>query len=238
MAPELSDRDEGVSIPRVACPSQSGCRSFGEAAVQRADYQLWNLWFLGRYRSSLSSALESLGQLSENVQKKGHLLTFSAVTFRCLRLPERALEVLDILKEMIETTGIEGWQPSNGVSWMVPGHDGVSFGNRSAEKGRRPVPGLQRMGLVKYLAILAEDYLACSNARRGRGIVNLALKFSKRSGTVFFDADLWRLKGEAALLEGGKGDAAVCFRTALEIERKRGARPLSFGQPLAWEGFS
>lgn len=34
---------------------------------------------------------------------------------------------------------------------------------------------------------------------------------------------MWRLKGEAALLEGGRGDAAVCFGTALEIERKRGA---------------
>ena len=212
---ETAGRGEGGELLREA------------ALVQCADYQLWNLWFLGRYRSTLSSALENIGELSENVQKKGHLLTFSAVTFRYLRLPERALGVLDSLRDMIETTGIEGWQPSEtGFRGWVQVMRGDPSGIVALKRGVALSRKLHRMGLVKYLAILAEGYLACTNARRTRAIVHLALKFSKRSGTVFFDAELWRLKGEAALLEGRREDAAVCFKTALDIARKQGARAL------------
>lgn len=220
---------EGLSLGKKECAEGGGGGSLlREAAlVQSTDYQLWNLWFLGHYRSALSSVEENLEHLSENVQKKGHLLTFSAVTLRYLRLPERALEVLDILKEVIDITGIEGWKPSEtGFRGWAQVMTGDPSGIVAMKRGLALSRKLHRMGLVKYLAILAEGYLACSNARKARGIVTLALKFSKRSGAVFFDADLWRLQGEAAFLAGEREEATECFRTALAIGRKQGARAL------------
>lgn len=197
------------------------------ALVQSADYQFWNLWFLGRYRSALSAVEKSLGRISENVQKKGHLLTFSAVTFRYLRLPERVFGVLDNLKGLIGTTGIEGWSPSE---TGFRGWAQVMTGEASGIGAILNAVGLSRkfhwMAEIKYLSLLAEGYLSLSDIRRSRGAIDSALRFSQKFGTVFFDAELWRLKGEAALLEGRRKEARECFGTALEIGRRQGARAL------------
>ncbi|EQD56467.1 adenylate cyclase, partial [mine drainage metagenome] len=63
-----------------------------------------------------------------------------------------------------------------------------------------------------------------------------------KSGTHFFDAELWRMKGEFALKEGKRKDARECFGKAMEISRSQGARALelrsvtSLGRLLGEDG--
>ena len=222
---------------------ESGAILREAALVLSADYQFWNLWFLGRYRSALSAVEEGLGRVSENVQKKGHLLTFSAVTFRYLRLPERVFGVLDSLKGLIGSAGIEGWSPSEtGFRGWAQVMTGDPSGIGAILKSVRLSRKFHWMAEIKYLSILAEAYLSLSDIRRSRGTIDSALRFSKKSGTVFFDAELWRLKGEAALLEGRREEARECFGTSLEIGRRQGARALelravtSLGRVLGEDG--
>ena len=219
---------QGLSIGIKSEGAGEGGGILREAALlQSADYQFWNLWFLGRYRSALSAVEKSLGRVSENLQKKGHILTFSAVTFRYLRLPERVFGVLDNLKGLIGTTGIEGWSPSEkGFRGWAQVMTGESSGIGAILNAVALSRKFHWMAEIKYLSILAEAYLSLSDIRRSRGAIDSALRFSQKFGTVFFDAELWRLKGEAALLEGRRKEARECFWTALEISRRQGARAL------------
>jgi tetratricopeptide (TPR) repeat protein len=219
---------EGLSLGIKSEGAGKGGGLLQEAVlVQSADYQFWNLWFLGRYRSALSAVEKSLERVSENVQKKGHILTFSAVTFRYLRLPERVFGVLDNLKELIGTTGIEGWSPSEtGFRGWAQVMTGEASGIGAILNAVRLSRKFHWMAEIKYLSLLAEAYLSLSDIRRSRGAIDSALRFSQKFGTAFFDAELWRLKGEAALLEGRRKDSRECFGTALEIGRRQGARAL------------
>ncbi|MDA8028458.1 MAG: BTAD domain-containing putative transcriptional regulator [Nitrospiraceae bacterium] len=219
---------QGLSLGIKSEGAGKGGGLLREAAlVQSGDYQFWNLWFLGRYRSALSAVEKSLGRVSENVQKKGHSLTFSAVTFRYLRLPERVFGVLDNLKGLIGTAGIEGWSPSEkGFRGWAQVMTGEASGIGAILNAVRLSRKFHWMAEIKYLSILAEAYLSLSDIRRSRGTIDSALRFSGKFGTIFFDAELWRLKGETALLEGRREEARECFGTALEIGRRQGARAL------------
>ncbi|MHB1757426.1 MAG: hypothetical protein ACYCT9_07915 [Leptospirillum sp.] len=83
-----------------------------------------------------------------------------------------------------------------------------------------------RMAEIKPVSMLSEAYLALGESRKCRGLADSALRFSEKSGTHFFDAELWRLKGESALLDARREEARECFGNSLEISRRQGARAL------------
>jgi len=52
------------------------------------------------------------------------------------------------------------------------------------------------------------------------------LAVSKRNGEPFYDADLWRLKGELLNTEHTTPEAKCCFQKAIEIARHQAAKSL------------
>ena len=47
---------------------------------------------------------------------------------------------------------------------------------------------------------------------------------SKRTGNSYYDAELWRLKGELLNIKNKTEEAGACFQKAIEIARQQAAR--------------
>ena len=214
----------------IALGQDPGTGPEARSSVREAlDYRLWTLWSLGRYRSArdLADRLLSEDRSSGINRKKGHLLTFSMVLFCHLGLPDRVLEIADELHQAILTMKVPAWSGSERAfrGWAMvkkgnpEGLDLVLLGLRRARI-------YHRIAENKYLPLLAECWILLGEPKKAAGCAMSGLRFSQKSGTTFIDAELWRLKGEALLLEGNRGEAEGCFETALVLSRRQRARAL------------
>ncbi|MGC8500709.1 MAG: AAA family ATPase [Leptospirillia bacterium] len=214
----------------IVLGEDAGTGPEARSSVREAlDYRLWTLWSLGRYRSARLLADRLLeGERSSDInRKKGHLLTFVMVLFRHLGLPDRVLEIADNLQQAILTMKIPAWSGSErafrGWAMVKKGDPG---GLALVLQGLRLARVYHRIAENKYLPLLAECWLLLGEPKKAAGVAMSGLRFSKKSGATFYDAELWRLWGEAVLLEGARDEAGKCFETALDISRRQGARAL------------
>jgi predicted ATPase len=87
-----------------------------------------------------------------------------------------------------------------------------------------------------HLALLAEAYGKAGQAEEGLGALAEALTVVNKTGERFFEAELYRLKGQLVLQSGVRGpacempnpqlEAEACFHKAIEIARKQQAKSL------------
>jgi hypothetical protein len=77
------------------------------------------------------------------------------------------------------------------------------------------------------LSLLAESYLRGREPEKGLAVVAEALKGIETSGQRIHEAEIWRLRGELLVLDGGaEAEAERCFRRALEVASRQQARSL------------
>ena len=87
-------------------------------------------------------------------------------------------------------------------------------------------------GLPYYLALLAEAYGKAGQAEEGLLVLTEALALVNKTGERYYEAELYRLKGELTLqsesqsLESRTREAGACFLKAIEIARKQQAKSL------------
>ena len=214
---------------RLGGKEWSGEISFEEVLSMALSYRPWVLWFLGRYvsaRRELELVLDQ-ARVEEGRQKRGLLLSFACTGFRYLRLPDRVLEVAEELERHVRLTRAEGWEPVaqafRGWALAIKGDpQGIPLILRSLPLWRRA----HRMVESSYLSLLADAYLSLGDSNRARGVADSALSFSRKSGTGFYDAELWRIRGESFLLGDDPEEARRCYTLSLEIGRRQGARAL------------
>lgn len=77
-----------------------------------------------------------------------------------------------------------------------------------------------------FLSFLAEAYLQLEQVDAGLGIVSEALQIVEATGERFWEAELYRLKGEFLQVQIRQTEAEECFGQALNIARLRGAKSL------------
>ena len=79
-----------------------------------------------------------------------------------------------------------------------------------------------------FLALLADIYARSGRTEAARSAIADALAFAEESGERWWEADLYRLKGELLLAQstanGAKAEA--CFHRALEVGRRQSAKAL------------
>jgi predicted ATPase len=79
-----------------------------------------------------------------------------------------------------------------------------------------------------YLAMLTEGYWHSGQLEAGLTVLAEALAAVDQSGVRFYEAELYRLKGELLLAQAGKGhevqEAEACFRQALAVARRQQAK--------------
>jgi predicted ATPase len=112
---------------------------------------------------------------------------------------------------------LQGWaqvqqnQPEDGIRQILTGIEA------STEQGYM---------LDYQLPSLADAYCKIGQAEAGLGTLNKAAILLNKTGTLYFEAELYRLQGELLLKQNptNVGQAENCFRKALEVARKQSAK--------------
>jgi predicted ATPase len=93
----------------------------------------------------------------------------------------------------------------------------------------------QQQGQVFLLALLAERYGKARQADEGLRLLSEALAIAHTRGLRLWEAELHRLQGEILLAHSGAQQAEVeaCFRQALDISRRQGAKAFELRATLS-----
>jgi predicted ATPase len=86
-----------------------------------------------------------------------------------------------------------------------------------------------KLGRSHFLALLAEAHGKVGQAEEGLSALSEALTWVDQSGERFYEAELYRLKGELVLQSGvwsRESEAEKCFQKAIEIAQKQQAKSL------------
>jgi predicted ATPase/DNA-binding winged helix-turn-helix (wHTH) protein len=89
-------------------------------------------------------------------------------------------------------------------------------------------------GLPQYLAMLAEAHARAGQTAEGLEAVGQALEIIDRTDERWWEADLYRLRGELMLAASGSGtEAESCFLQSIEVARDRRARSLELRSTMS-----
>jgi predicted ATPase len=86
-----------------------------------------------------------------------------------------------------------------------------------------------KLGRSHFLALLAEAHGKAGQAEEGLSALTEALTLADESGERFYEAELYRLKGELVLQSGvwsRASEAETCFLKAIEMAQKQQAKSL------------
>jgi predicted ATPase len=101
---------------------------------------------------------------------------------------------------------------------MVQMRQGLAALRATGAELRRPL----------FLALLAEAYGGIGQSEEGLHVLAEALAAGEQTGGRFYEAELYRLKGELLLRQAFPDEyqAETCFRQALEVARHQQAKSL------------
>jgi predicted ATPase len=83
------------------------------------------------------------------------------------------------------------------------------------------------LGRSRYLALLGEACGATGQLAEGLSLLAEALAFAEQSGERFFEAEIYRLRGELLLQsEAPQAEAEECWRQAIKVAQRQEAKSL------------
>jgi tetratricopeptide (TPR) repeat protein len=193
------------------------------------------LWFLGYLEQALTRMHEAL----HLAQELGHPLSLAfALNFTALLHPERgdghvAQKRVDALMALSSEHGFPLYLALRPALWGVAliaqaqWEEGIAH----IQQGLEAYTG--EVARTIYLAWLARGYGGAGQEDEGLVAVAEALRLVEKNDERFYEAELYRIKGELTLqskVQGPKSqveeEAGECFHKAVEIARKQQAKSL------------
>jgi DNA-binding winged helix-turn-helix (wHTH) protein/predicted ATPase len=196
------------------------CRAFGAVA----------LWLLGYPDRAVVASRQAARQAHELAQPSTQALAlhFAAMVHQCRREGPAARACADLARAIAAEQGMSFWQAGATVmhGWAV-----IEAGNlvEGIALLRQGIDAWQATGSITYrtyfLALLAEALVRGGRATESQPLVDEALELVERTSERFFEADLFRLRGE--ILRSTKpAEAEGCFRQALAVAQRQAAKSL------------
>jgi predicted ATPase len=208
-----------------------GCLVYGAAT----------LWHLGYPEQALRSveASRKLAEELSNPFNVAQALYYGAFTHLCRREVGRARELAGALMEVCREQDFAllfaGGMILHGWTLTAQG--------QAEERVRQMRQGLadwQATGALSHrpyqLALLAEALGRQGRTQEGLTALTEALALAAATGERFWEAELHRLQGELLLTRGGAEPVAaeVCFRQAIDVARRQGAKSLELRAVMSW----
>jgi tetratricopeptide (TPR) repeat protein len=204
-------------------------RTFWEAENARwsATLPVWNSIFLGHPDTARNKSEDVLAaaRRSSDPASIAQALTVDALANHFLgdaaKVRQRAEEELAIGAEYGMDLHLFLGTLTRGWALAVQGQ--IEEG--TAEMRRLKLVGLEA-AVGSHTAALAEVYLASERPDEGLEAVSHGLNSVEKTGQRNFDARLHQLRGELLLMQNSSNveGAESCFRTAVEIARRQGAK--------------
>jgi predicted ATPase len=218
------------------------------------------LWFLGYPDQALKIDQETLtlvGDGSDHLALAAARL-YSANLHQLRREVHEARRVAEGLLLQADEQGVTWWLEGGRAlrGWALAQQGRWSEGVAQVREG---IAGLLASGIEMrqtfHLALLAESLKAGGQIDEGLAVATEALAVVEATGERFYEAELHRLRGELLLLrEAGEGrwspaepgaarprdpdpsglaEAEACFRRALDVARRQGAKSLELRAVLS-----
>jgi predicted ATPase len=209
----------------------------GMACLSYASIALWLLGFPDQARRRSEEAL-ALARRLAHPNSLAYALDFAALLSQFLREGQRVQELADDAMTLTSEQKIPFW-----LAWGVM-LQGWALGEQGQAEGlvqlRQGLAAYQATGAgvlhMYFLALLAEAYGKQRQPEQGLMLVAEALVETDRTESRFYEAELYRLKGELILQSNGQNSPSLvrnleteveeCFRKAIEIARRQSAKSL------------
>ncbi|MCS6305183.1 MAG: AAA family ATPase [Nitrospira sp.] len=203
-----------------------------EPGITAESYLARTLWILGDLEQAETMAREAIGMAREleHPLTRVFTLVYLCWIYSTLRNPNRTLKLADeaiaVSKQYSFTLGLPLATASQGWALVENGQEeGLGKLINGISAARVTGAGLN---ITFTLALLAEIYLRKKRIDEGLGVIEEAQKLAVTQGELFWQAELFRLKGELLL---GQSDPSVqaaeeCFREALRIAQDQHATML------------
>jgi DNA-binding winged helix-turn-helix (wHTH) protein/predicted ATPase/class 3 adenylate cyclase len=191
------------------------------------------LWHLGYPEQALqqSHAALALARELEHPYSLGWALSWAAILHWHRHESQATLAQLDAAAALATEHGFVQWAAQGtilrGRVLATQGHAGE--GMAQIQQGLAAYRTTGSALLQPYfLALLAEAYRHAGQAEAGLAVVTDALRLVDDTGERWYQAELYRLKGELLLDLSAErqADAALCIQQALDIARQQQAKSL------------
>lgn len=189
---------------------------------------LWLLGFPGQARLRLDQTLQLARALSSPLSL-AFCQIFAAFLYQALRKPEKTKEVGEACIALCDEQAIQlervwvmcpyGW------ALMELGHIEEGIANIRSGLEAQLAIGAQ-VARPQFLAIFAEALWHAGRIEEGLQAVDEGIAVSNRNGERFYDAELWRLKGELLNSQAKTAEAEACCHKAIEIAQHQAAKSL------------
>ena len=190
------------------------------------------LWFLGYPDQALRRIREVLA-LAKSIDHPFSMavaLYFAGMVHQCRREVEAARAQAEAVKEISTEQGFTLWASAGsfGQGWAQTQQGMESAGISQMRQGLADWRATGAEVLCPYFhALLAEVLVKAGEPEDGLSVLNDALEAVLKSDERFFEAELYRIKGELLLLKGdAEADVEMCFRRAFEIAQRQRAKSL------------
>ena len=203
-----------------------------DPGITAGSYLARTLWILGEVGQAETMAREAIGMAREleHPLTRVFTLVYLCWIYSTLRNPNRTLELAD---EAIAVS--TQYSFALGLA-LATAYQGWALAENGQEEGLgKFINGISAIRVTGAglnntftLALLAEIYLRNNRIEEGLGAIEEAQKLAVTGGELFWQAELFRLKGELLL---GQSDPSVqaaeqCFCEALKIAQDQHAKML------------
>lgn len=207
--------------------------AFGaDPAIGADDWAALSLWFLGYPDRALAKTRELL-RLAE-----GHVFTLAlaqnqaAVVHALRREPDLAGELAGAAIDVASRNGFPYWEAVGRIlhGWASTKQGGTQDGIAEIKRGLEGCrAAFVEMDRPFHLALLAEAYVCGGQPNNAVAALDEAFAMVRDSRTFFYEAELYRLRGNVLKEVGAAGslhEVDTCFQEALEVARRYATRSL------------
>jgi tetratricopeptide (TPR) repeat protein len=210
----------------------------GEAVVRAAENPAmiglfigaWSLWNLGYPEQALQQSREALALARQDASPYGlALATFMAAELHISRREtQRVREMAEDCLAICKEHGFPQWLANGYIcrGWALveagQGAAGVAEMREGITAMHATEADLQRS---RYLALFGEACGATGQFAEGLSLLAEALAFAEQSGERFFEAEIYRLRGELLLQsEAPQAEVEECFHQAIKVAQRQQAK--------------
>jgi TolB-like protein/Tfp pilus assembly protein PilF len=195
-------------------------------------HSAWSLWNMGYPDQALQQSREALALARQDASPYGlALATFMAAELHISRREhQRVRELADDLLTICAEHGFPQW---TGNGYICRGWALVEAGQGAAgvAEMREGITAMHTFGAdvsrSRYLALLGEACGAAGQLAEGLSLLAEALAFAEQSGERFFEAEIYRLRGELLLKsEAPQAEVEECFHQAIKAAQRQQAKSL------------
>ena len=230
LAPAYAHLEQAMAL-YGSQPPRSIATPGGDPRTVCLSFMAFILWLRGYPDQALESIHKALTLVQELSNPFGlaQALCFAANVYQCRRegqaVQERAEAAITLSTEQefplweAHGTIMLGWalaEQGQGEEWIAPIRQGLSIWQATGAVLVKP----------RLLCLLAEAYRHVSQLEEGLMVLTEALAAVNKTEERFYEAELYRLKGELLLIESPDNHAEVetCFQKAIAVAQNQQAK--------------